>query len=78
MKQANSTDGPKIKDALENLTAKVDGVVTNYDKPFSKTDHEAITSNIPVFGEVKGGKVVYAYDDDRAKGAEIRAKAAKK
>jgi branched-chain amino acid transport system substrate-binding protein len=78
MKQANSTDGPKIKDALENLNAKVDGVVTNYDKPFSKTDHEAITANIPVFGEVKGGKVVYAYDNDKAKGAEIREKAAKK
>ena len=78
MKQANSTDGPKIKDALESLNAKVDGVVTNYDKPFSKTDHEAITSNIPVFGEVKGGKVVYAYDADQAKGAEIREKAAKK
>jgi branched-chain amino acid transport system substrate-binding protein len=74
MKQANSTDGPKIKDALENLQAKVDGVVTNYDKPFSKTDHEAITANIPIFGEVKGGKVVYAYDADKAKGAEIRAK----
>ena len=78
MKQANSTEGPKIKDALENLTAKVDGVVTNYDKPFSKADHEAITSNIPVFGEVKGAKVVYAYDADKAKGGDIRAKAAKK
>jgi branched-chain amino acid transport system substrate-binding protein len=78
MKQANSTDGPKIKDALENLNARVDGVVTNYDKPFSKTDHEAITGNIPVFGEVKGGKVVYAYDADKAKGAEIREKTAKK
>ena len=78
IKQANSTDGPKIKDALENLNTKVDGVVTNYDKPFSKTDHEAITANIPVFGEVKNGKVVYAYDTDKSKGADIREKAAKK
>ncbi len=78
MKQANSTDGTKIKDALENLTAKVDGVVTNYDKPFSKADHEAITANIPVFGEVKGEKVIYAYDADKAKGDQIREKAAKK
>ena len=78
MKQANSTDGTKIKDALENLSSKVDGVVTNYDKPFSKADHEAITSNIPVFGEVKGAKVVYAYDADKAKGGDIREKAAKK
>jgi branched-chain amino acid transport system substrate-binding protein len=78
MKQAGSTDGPKVKAALESLSAKVDGVVTTYDKPFSKDDHEAISSNIPVFGEVKAGKVVYAYDADRAKGAEVRAKTAKK
>ncbi|MDB5950084.1 MAG: amino acid transporter substrate-binding protein, partial [Massilia sp.] len=50
MKQANSTDGPKIKEALENLNTKVEGVVTTYDKPFSKSDHEASTANIPVFG----------------------------
>ena len=80
IKQANSTDGPKIKAALESLNAKVDGVVTTYDKPFSKTDHEAITANIPVFGEVKDKKVVYAYDTDMKKGAEVRTKdaAAKK
>ncbi|WP_300757645.1 ABC transporter substrate-binding protein, partial [Janthinobacterium sp.] len=54
IKQAGSTDGPKVKEALENLTTKVDGVVTTYDHPFSKDDHEAITANIPVFGEVKG------------------------
>ncbi len=78
IKQANSTDGPKIREALENLNTKVEGVVTTYDKPFSKTDHEAISANIPVFGEVKAGKVVYAYDTDMKKGAETRMKAAKK
>lgn len=62
--QAKSTDGPKIKAALENLTTKVEGVVTVYDKPFSATDHESITSNIPVFGLVKGGRVVAARDED--------------
>jgi branched-chain amino acid transport system substrate-binding protein len=75
IKQANSTDGPKIKDALENLNTKVEGVVTTYDKPFSKTDHEAITANIPVFGEVKSGKVVYGYPEDMKKGGEVRSKA---
>ena len=60
IKQANSTDGPKIREALENLNAKVDGVVTSYDKPFSKTNHEAISASIPVMGEVKGGRVVNA------------------
>ena len=74
IKQAGSTDGPKIKEALENLKAPVDGVVTTYNKPFSKTDHEAITANIPVFGEVKGARVVYAYPDDFKKASEVRVK----
>jgi len=74
LKQAGSTDGPKIKEALENLKTPVDGVVTTYNKPFSKTDHEAITANIPVFGEVKGARVVYAYADDFKKASEVRVK----
>ena len=78
IKQAGSTDGPKVKTALENLSAKVDGVVTVYDKPFSKADHEAVTPNIPVLGEVKAGKVVYAYQEDMKKGAEVRTKDAAK
>jgi branched-chain amino acid transport system substrate-binding protein len=72
IKQANSTDGPKIKDALENLNTPVEGVVTTYNKPFSKTDHDAITANIPVFGEVKGGRVVYASADDQKAAAKVR------
>ena len=74
IKQAGSTDGPKIKAALEDLKAPIDGVVTTYNKPFSKTDHEAITANIPVFGEVKGQRVVYAYPDDQKKASEVRLK----
>jgi len=74
IKQAGSTDGPKIKDALENLKTPVEGVVTTYNKPFSKGDHEAITANIPVFGEVKGNRVVYAYADDFKKASEVRVK----
>jgi branched-chain amino acid transport system substrate-binding protein len=74
IKQANSTDGPKIKAALEDLKTPVEGVVTTYSKPFSAKDHEAITANIPVFGEVKGQRVVYAYPDDQKKASEIRVK----
>jgi branched-chain amino acid transport system substrate-binding protein len=77
MKQAGSTEGPKVRAALENLQAKVDGVVTSYDHPFTHDDHEAITANIPVFGEVKGGRVVYAYDEDRKRGADVRVKGSK-
>jgi branched-chain amino acid transport system substrate-binding protein len=64
IEQAKSTDGRKIREALENLKTKIEGVVTVYDKPFSATDHEAITSNIPVFGVVKGGRVVPAHPED--------------
>ncbi|HAL38432.1 MAG TPA: amino acid ABC transporter substrate-binding protein [Polaromonas sp.] len=60
IKQANSTEGPKIREALENLNTKVEGVVMTYDKPFSKTNHEAIGASIPVMGEVKNSRVVRA------------------
>lgn len=74
IKQAGSTDGPKIKAALENLKTPVEGVVTSYSKPFSAKDHEAITVNIPVFGEVKGQRVVYAYEADAKTASEVRVK----
>jgi branched-chain amino acid transport system substrate-binding protein len=74
IKQAGSTNGVKIKEALENLQTKVEGVVTVYDHPYTKDDHEAITANIPVFGEVKSGRVVYAYQEDQDKGADLRLK----
>jgi branched-chain amino acid transport system substrate-binding protein len=70
IKQAGSTDGPKVKDALENLKQPVEGVVTTYDHPFKKGDHEAISMNIPVFGEVKGAHVVYAYPAEQQKAAQ--------
>ena len=72
--QAGNTEGPKIKAALEDLKAPVAGVVTTYSKPFSAKDHEAISANIPVFGEVKGQRVVYAYPDDFKKASEVRLK----
>ena len=78
IKQAGSTDGPKVRAALEDLKTPVEGVVTTYDHPFTHDDHDAITANIPVFGEVKGGRVVYAYDSDLKAGSKVREKAAAK
>lgn len=72
IKQAGGTDGVKIREALENLKDKVDGVITTYDHPFTHDDHEAITINMPVMGEVKNGHVVYAYESD--KGQIVREK----
>ncbi len=72
--QAKSTDGRKIREALENLNTKVDGVITVYDHPFTAVDHEAISGNIPVFGLVKDGRVVAAHADDVAADKAVRTK----
>ena len=78
IKQAGSTEGPKVLAALEDLKAPVEGVVTTYNRPFTKEDHEAITINMAVIGKVQEGKVVYAYEEDKKKGGEVRTKAVKK
>ena len=72
--QAKSTDGPKIQAALENLQTKVEGVVTTYDHPFSATDHEAISDNIPTMGLVKGGRIISAHPEDLAGDKALRVK----
>ncbi len=77
IKQAQSTEGPKIRAALETLQAPVEGVITTYNKPYTHDDHEAITMNIPVMGEVKNGVVVYAYPEDRQTASVVRTKDAK-
>lgn len=66
IQQARSTDGARLREALENLKDRVEGIVMVYDRPFSRTDHEAIdTPRIPVIGEVRNSQVVFAYDEDR-------------
>ncbi|MBG7618678.1 ABC transporter substrate-binding protein [Herbaspirillum sp. AP02] len=58
IKQAGTTDGDKVRAALESLNTKVEGVVTTYDKPFTHDDHEAIKPGMVVMGEVKNGRVI--------------------
>ncbi|CAH0186245.1 Leucine-, isoleucine-, valine-, threonine-, and alanine-binding protein [Massilia sp. Bi118] len=60
IQQAGSTEGPKIAAALEDLKTPVEGVVATYNKPYSKTDHEAINFDNTKFGEVQNGRVVLA------------------
>ena len=75
MYQANSESGADIKHALEHLdqhTAST--VITRYFKPFSPADHEAITSNMLIMGEIRNGKVVYVYKDDENRSAIARTK----
>ena len=61
IKQASSTEGPKIVAALENLNEKVEGVVTTYEQAVLKDRPRGDQRRTyTVFGEVKGGRVVQA------------------
>ena len=64
IKQANSTEGPKILAALQDLKTPVDGVVISYNKPFSATDHEAIKAKDVVMGVVENGRVEFLNAED--------------
>lgn len=74
IEQARSTDGPKVRDALEHLRSKVEGVVTTYDLPFSPGDHEAISARIPIFGVVRSLHVVAEHETDVEGGDAVRLK----
>jgi branched-chain amino acid transport system substrate-binding protein len=68
MRQAGTTHGSRVREALENLKIKVEGVITTYERPFSRTDHEAFdTPGQVLMGEVRGGRVVRAHEDARRK-----------
>ena len=56
--QAGTTEGPKVKAALEDLKKPYDGITGHYDRPFSAKDHEAVKEANVVMGVVKDGKVV--------------------
>jgi branched-chain amino acid transport system substrate-binding protein len=58
IEQAGTTDGPKVREALEDLKKPYDGVTGHYAPPFTKTDHEAVKESNVVMGVVKDGKVV--------------------
>ena len=64
IKQANSTEGPKILAALQDLKAPVEGVVITYNKPFSATNHEAIAAKDVVMGVVENGRVEFLNAED--------------
>jgi len=66
--------GPAIKHALENLPRRYAGVVTSYEKPFSATDHDAISANMLWLGVWRNGEREYFYVDDLKRAAFIRYK----
>ncbi|NUX98863.1 ABC transporter substrate-binding protein [Paraburkholderia youngii] len=58
IKQANSTDGAKVRAALEDLNSPVQGLLKTYNKPFSKANHEALTAKDLVWVHWKDGKLL--------------------
>lgn len=58
VRQANSFDGNAVRLALEDLKTPVQGVLKTYDKPFSKTKHEALTAEDLVWIRWKDGKLL--------------------
>lgn len=56
--QAGSTDGAKVKAALEDLKKPYDGITGHYAPPFTAKDHEAVKEANVMMGVVRDGKVV--------------------
>ena len=71
IKQAQSDDTHKIKEALEDLREPVKGVIETWKHPFSKWDpaneqtHEAFRRENVVMGKILDGHVVFANEADR-------------
>lgn len=67
-------DGPSIKASLENQQRVFYGVVSTYDKPFSVQSKDAVTPNMLVMGQVKGGVVVFANPEDARRSLFVQRK----
>jgi len=62
IRQAGGTDGEKMRAALEDLKDPVPGAMKTYVKPFSKTQHEALTASDFAFVKWSDGKLVQITD----------------
>lgn len=58
IRQAGTVEGPSVRSALENLQESVQGLVTTYVRPFSRTDHEALARENVQLGIVRQGGMV--------------------
>ncbi len=67
IRQAGSLEGPRIRQALENLEAPVEGVIMTYRRPFSTDNHETLHSAQEIhLGEIRNCEVVFARPAVRA------------
>jgi branched-chain amino acid transport system substrate-binding protein len=62
IRQAGGTDGEKMRAALEDLKDPVAGTMKTYNKPFSKTQREALTASDFAFVKWDAGKLVQVTD----------------
>lgn len=74
LSRAESADGDKIRQALENLDRGVEGVITTYFRPFTPEDHDAITENMLVLGVARDGRIEYAFEEDAKRSFSVRHK----
>lgn len=70
IKQAGGVDGAKVKDALENLNSPVNGAMKTYNKPFNKTNHEALTASDLAFVKWNNDQLV-PYTDNVIKSLAV-------
>ncbi len=56
--QAGTTDGPRVKAALESLRRPYDGVTGRHWKPWSPIDHEGIKRGDVRMAVVRGGRIL--------------------
>ncbi len=68
------TGGPALKEALENLREPYRGVVTTFDRPFSREDHDAFSDRMIWLGVWRNGSIVYHYAEDARLSSVMRRK----
>jgi branched-chain amino acid transport system substrate-binding protein len=66
--------GPAVKAALESMPRTYYGVTATHERPFSKDDKDAVTSNMLVMGMVKNGTVTFAHPQDRTRNLFVQRK----
>jgi branched-chain amino acid transport system substrate-binding protein len=59
IKKAGSADGPRVRDALEQLATQ-DGLVAHYAPPFTATNHEALRADSYLMAIWQGGQLLPA------------------
>ncbi|MBB4012851.1 ABC transporter substrate-binding protein [Niveibacterium umoris] len=63
-RQAQSAERNAVRAALEALKGGVFGVITTYQAPFSRENHEAISADMVGIGEIQGERIAYAHKDE--------------